>query len=73
MDLDLRADLILNGKRIQVSIEYMNKNAKNEVESLFSKQNLDVKDILKAYIKKAQEYAELEDRLRKLIIQLEQI
>ncbi|RDU58023.1 hypothetical protein [Helicobacter sp. MIT 99-5507] len=73
MDLGLRADLILNGKRIQISIECINKNAKSEVEALFAKQNLDIKDILKAYIKKAQEYAELEDKLRNLTNQLEQI
>ena len=73
MNSELRADLILNGKKIQISIECINNNAKSEVESLLSKQNLDTKDILKAYIKKTQEYAELEDRLKKLTNQLEQI
>ena len=73
MNSELRADLILNGKKIQISIECINKNANSEVESLLSKQNLDTKDILKAYIKKTQEYAELEDRLKKLTNQLEQI
>ena len=72
MNLGLRADLVLNGKKIQVSIECINKNAKNEVESLLSKSDLDIKDILKAYIKKTQEYAELEDRIKNLTNQLEQ-
>ena len=73
MDSELKADLMLNGKKIQISIECINKNAKIEVESLFSKPNLDIKDILKAYIKKTQEYAELEDRIEHLTNQLEQI
>lgn len=50
----------------------MNANAKNEIEDLLLKPNLDIKDILKAYIQKTQEYNELEEEIKKLIYKLEQ-
>lgn len=71
MDSRLSVDLYLGGKKIQVNIACMNAHAKVEIETLLSKPNLDVKDILKAYIKKTQECAELEDELKNLIYKLE--
>lgn len=71
MDSRLNIDLYLSGKKIQVNIVSINKKAKKEIESLLSKRDLDVKDILKAYIQKSQEYAELEDKLQNLIDKLE--
>lgn len=58
---------------MQINIACVNKNAKSEIESLLLKPNLDIKDILKAYIKKAQECAELEDELQNLVDKLGQI
>lgn len=71
MDSRLNIDLYLSGKKIQVNIISINKKAKKEIESLLSKRDLDVKDILKAYIQKSQEYADLEDKLQNLIDKLE--
>ncbi len=71
MDSRLNIDLYLSGKKIQVNIVSINKKAKKEIESLLSKRDLDVKDILKAYIQKSQEYADLEDKLQNLIDKLE--
>lgn len=64
-------DLCLGGKKIQINIAYINPNAKKEVESLLSKHNLDIKDLLKAYIQKTQEYAELEKEISNLLAKLE--
>ncbi len=72
MDSRLNIDLYLGGKKIQVNIACININAKNEIELLLSKKNLDIKDILKAYIQKTQECAELEDNLADLIEKIEQ-
>lgn len=72
MDSRLSVDLYLGGKKIQVNIACMNANAKNEIEDLLLKPNLDIKDILKAYIQKTQEYNELEEEIKKLIYKLEQ-
>lgn len=71
MDSRLNIDLYLSGKKIQVNIVCINKKAKKEIEALLSKRDLDVKDVLKAYIQKSQEYAELEDKLQNLIDKLE--
>lgn len=71
MDSRLNIDLYLSGKKIQVNIVSINKKAKKEIESLLSKRDLDIKDILKAYIQKSQEYADLEDKLQHLIDKLE--
>lgn len=71
MDSRLNIDLYLSGKKIQVNIISINKKAKKEIESLLSKRDLDIKDILKAYIQKSQEYADLEDKLQNLIDKLE--
>lgn len=70
MESKLNIDLYLSGKKIQVNIVCINKKAKKEIETLLSKRDLDVKDILKAYIQKSQEYAELEDKLQNLIDKL---
>ncbi|RAX55255.1 hypothetical protein CCY99_00720 [Helicobacter sp. 16-1353] len=72
MDSRLSVDLYLGGKKIQVNIACMNISAKNEIESLLLKPNLDIKDILKAYIQKTQEYAELEEEIKNLVYKLEQ-
>lgn len=72
MDSRLSIDLYLSGKKIQVNIVCINERAKKEIEStLLSKRDLDIKDILKAYIQKSQEYADLEDRLQNLIDKME--
>ncbi|MDE6885533.1 MAG: hypothetical protein K2P17_00605 [Helicobacteraceae bacterium] len=71
MDSRLNIDLYLYGRKVQVNIACINENAKNEVESLLSKRNLDVKDILKAYIQKAQDYAELEEKISNLANKLD--
>lgn len=49
----------------------MNASAKSEIEALLLKPNLDVKDILKAYIQKTQAYAELEEEIKNLTYKLE--
>lgn len=71
MDSRLSIDLYLSGKKIQVNIVCINERAKQEIESTLSKRDLDIKDILKAYIQKSQEYADLEDRLQNLIDKME--
>lgn len=73
MDSELSLDLVLNGKKMQVNIASINKNAKKEIESLLLKPHLDIKEILKAYIKKTQEYAELEDKIENILNKLDQI
>ncbi len=73
MDSELRLDLVLNGKKIQINIASINKNAKKEIEELLLKPHLDIKEILKAYIKKSQEYAELEDKVQNILDKLDQI
>lgn len=62
---------MLSGRRIQVNIASINKNAKKEIEALLNSQDVDVKDILKAYIQKCQEHAELEDKLQNIISKME--
>lgn len=71
MDSKLNINLMLSGRRIQVNIASINKSAKKEIEALLNTQDLDVKDILKAYIQKCQEHAELEDKLQNIIIKME--
>ena len=66
MDSRLSLDLYLSGKKIQI-----NERAKKEIEATLAKRDLDIKDILKAYIQKSQEYADLEDRLQNLIDKME--
>lgn len=58
-------------KKIQINIACINKNAKDEIENLLSQQNLDIKDILKAYIQKAQDYAELQGKIADLVLKME--
>ncbi len=72
MDSRLKIDLYLAGKKMQVNIVCINEKAKREIESLLCARDLDIKDILKAYIQKSQEYAELEDKLQRLIDKIEQ-
>lgn len=62
----LSLNLFLNGRKIQINIACISQCAKNEIESLLSKPNIDIKDILKAYIQKTQDYAELESRLESI-------
>lgn len=71
MDSKLNINLMLCGRRIQVNIASINKSAKQEIEALLNTQDLDIKDILKAYIQKCQEHAELEDRLQHIISKME--
>lgn len=71
MDSRLSIDLYLSGKKIQINIVCINERAKKEIESTLLKRDLDIKDILKAYIQKSQEYADLEDRLQNLIDKME--
>ena len=71
MDSRLSLDLYLSGKKIQINIVCINEKAKKEIETTLSKRDLDIKDILKAYIQKSQEYADLEDRLQNLIDKME--
>ena len=71
MDSRLSLDLYLSGKKIQINIVCINERAKKEIETTLAKRDLDIKDILKAYIQKSQEYADLEDRLQNLIDKME--
>lgn len=71
MDSRLSLDLYLSGKKIQINIVCINEKAKKEIVATLSKRDLDIKDILKAYIQKSQEYADLEDRLQNLIDKME--
>ena len=71
MDSRLSLDLYLSGKKIQINIVCINERAKKEIEATLAKRDLDIKDILKAYIQKSQEYADLEDRLQNLIDKME--
>ncbi|MGX2983672.1 hypothetical protein [Helicobacter sp. 23-1045] len=71
MDSKLNINLLISGKKIQVNIASINKRAKSEIENVLSARDVDVKDILKAYIQKCQEYAEMEDRLQDLIGKME--
>ena len=70
---ELSLNLVLNGRKIQINIACINKNAKNEIEALLLKPHLDIKEILKAYIQKSQECAELEDKIQNLLNKMEQI
>ena len=71
MDSRLSLDLYLSGKKIQINIVCINERAKKEIETTLAKRDLDIKDILKAYIQKSQEYADLEDRLQGIIDKME--
>ena len=71
VDSRLSLDLYLSGKKIQINIVCINERAKKEIETTLAKRDLDIKDILKAYIQKSQEYADLEDRLQNLIDKME--
>ena len=71
MDSRLSLDLYLSGKKIQINIVCINERAKKEIETTLAKRDLDIKDILKAYIQKSQEYADLEDRMQNLIDKME--
>lgn len=73
MDLDLSLDLVLNGKKMQINAACINKNAKDEIESLLLNPNLDIKELLKAYIQKTQECAEMQDKIQILLNKLDQI
>lgn len=56
---------------MQINISSINASAKEEVESFLSQRNLDLKDILKAYIQKSQDYAELEKSLENIVSKME--
>ncbi|RDU65206.1 hypothetical protein [Helicobacter sp. MIT 14-3879] len=71
MDSRLSIDLYIAGRKMQVNIACINSKAKDEIQSLLSQKNLDIKDILKAYIQKTQEYSELEQKLSTLIKKIE--
>ena len=71
VDSRLSLDLYLSGKKIQINIVCINERAKKEIETTLAKRDLDIKDILKAYIQKSQEYADLEDRLQGIIDKME--
>lgn len=71
MDSRLSIELHLNGKKMQVNIACINNEARDEIAAFLSQRNLDVKDILKAYIQKTQEYAELKEELAKITHKIE--
>lgn len=71
MDSKLSIELNLCGKRMQVNITCINDEAKDEISSTLSRRNIDIKDIIKAYIKKTQEYAELKEKLANLTQKIE--
>lgn len=71
MDSRVSVELYLGGKKIKINVACMNESAQMEIESFLTRPNLDIKDILKAYIQKAQDYAELQDKITDLVIKLE--
>lgn len=69
--MDSRFEFYLSSRKIKIDINNINANAKEEIESFLSQKNLDIKDILRAYIQKSQDHAELEIKIEKLIDKLD--
>ena len=69
--VDSRFEFYLSSRKIKIDINNINANAKEEIESFLSQKNLDIKDILRAYIQKSQDHAELEIKIEKLIDKLD--
>lgn len=71
MDSKLNIEINICGKRMQINVACINNEAKNEISSTLSQRNIDIKDIIKAYILKTQEYAELKEKLENLTQKIE--
>lgn len=66
-------EFYISGSRIKININSINPIAKEEVESFLSQKNLGIKDILRAYIQKSQDFAELEQKIEKLLYKLDKV
>lgn len=71
--MNYNLEFFISGNKIRISINNINPIAKEEVESFLSQKNLDIKDVLRAYIQKSQDFAELELKLEKILHKLDQI
>lgn len=69
--MDCSFEFYLSSRKIKIDVSNINPNAKEEIESFLLQKNLDVKDILRAYIQKSQDHAELEVKIEKLINKLD--
>ena len=69
--MDCSFEFYLSSRKIKIDVSNINPNAKEEIESFLLQKNLDVKDILRAYIQKSQDYSELEIKIEKLINKLD--
>lgn len=69
--MDCSFEFYLSSRKIKIDVSNINPNAKEEIESFLLQKNLDVKDILRAYIQKSQDHSELEIKIEKLINKLD--
>lgn len=71
--MNKQIEITLSGRRFSISLNDFNEKAYNEIQTLFADKNLDLLDLMRAYIASVQEKCELESKLEAMIDKIQDV